>query len=191
MSKDISSALPHASSSFLLRMDPRLHSDVRARAAQADLSMNEYCVRSLAGAPFVPEPDLLRVIRGVHAAAGGRLLGILAYGSWARGEAASASDIDLLAVVERDLPITRALYRPLDDSRLTWEGYEVSVHFVHLPEDGARITGTWAEAATDGLILFDPALHLGRVLAAVRRRIVAGELRRRTVHGQPYWMEAA
>jgi hypothetical protein len=55
----------------------------------------------------------------------------------------------------------------------------------------ARLSGLWAEAAVDGVVLYDRDLSVSRRLVEVRNRIVAGEIVRRRVHGQPYWVEAA
>ena len=40
---------------------------------------------------------------------GGSLAGVVAFGSWARGELTDASDIDMLIVVDPDTPVRRAL----------------------------------------------------------------------------------
>ncbi|NCA10545.1 nucleotidyltransferase domain-containing protein, partial [bacterium] len=107
---------------------------------------------------------------------------------WARGEITDSSDVDLLVVLDPSLPITRALYRSWDERPLTWGGRGVDVHLVHLPEADAEISGTWAEAATDGIVLFERGLELSRRLSAMRRRIAAGEVVRHVAHGQPYWV---
>lgn len=39
--------------------------------------------------------------------------------------------------------------------------------------------------------LFDRDLSLGRRLVEIRRRIVGGEIVRRRIHGQSYWVEPA
>lgn len=62
---------------------------------------------------------------------------------------------------------------------------------VTLPPAGRRVLGVWAEAAIDGVVLFERSLEVSRRLAGVRREIADGRIRRRTVHGQPYWVEAA
>jgi hypothetical protein len=116
---------------------------------------------------------------------------MLAFGSWARNELADDSDVDLLMVVERGLPVERDLYRRWDASPVVWQERPVEPHFVHLPEEGDRVTGLWAEAAMDGVILFDPAYSLSRHLVGIRKQIVTGSLIRREVHGHPYWVEAA
>jgi hypothetical protein len=53
------------------------------------------------------------------------------------------------------------------------------------------VTGLWAEAALDGVVLFERGLVVSKRLAAVRRDIVAGRLVRRLAHGQPYWAAVA
>lgn len=70
-----------------------LHRALTARAATLNLSLNEYCVRKLAG----PEPGLIHIAGAfdvrAHAAAvaGARLLGIIVHGSWARAEAGQSA----------------------------------------------------------------------------------------------------
>src|SRR5262249_29325215 len=98
---------------------------------------------------------------------------------------------DVLVVVESRAPLTRTLYRRWDEHPLAWEGRPVEPHFVHLRGPGERATGLWAEAAVDGVILFERGSETSARLAQVRRDSVAGRLVRRVVHGQPYWAEVA
>jgi len=181
-----------ASGRFVLRIEPGLHAALRAAAKEADVSLNEYCGSKLAA----PMGSLfeLAAARGVvsHAAAlfGEDLVGIVAFGSWARGDAGPTSDVDILVVIDGRRALTRSLYREWDAEPLTWDGQVLEPHFVHLPELPA--VGTiWAEAAIDGLVLFERALAISRCLAAVRREIVSGRLVRRVIHGQPYWAQVA
>ena len=173
---------------FVLRISPGLHAALREAAREAGLSLNDYCARKLAH-PVVevtgPATDVvLRALERFGAA----LVGIVAFGSWAREEAADGSDVDLLVVVDDKVSIVRDLYRAWDEAPLEWDGRPVEVHFVHDPKPDEPPTGVWAEAALDGVVLFERDLSLSRRLANVRRRIVAGELARRRVHGQPYWV---
>jgi predicted nucleotidyltransferase len=176
---------------FVLRIDPGLHAALRAAARAERLSLNDYCARKLALPGSGLAGPAWAAVQQATALLGSDLVGIAAYGSWARGEARPESDVDLLLVVESGVEITRALYRGWDAQPLHWEGRVVEPHFVHLPKPDARITGLWAEAAVDGVVLFERELELSRHLAQVRRRILAGEVQRRWVHGQPYWVEAA
>jgi hypothetical protein len=120
-----------------------------------------------------------------------RLLGVVLFGSYARGEAGTASDVDLLVVVDQRVPLTRSLYREWDAGPVTWDDRRVEPHFVHLPQPTAVTGGVWAEAALDGIVLFERRMAVSRRLADVRRHVLSGRLVRRMVHGQPYWAEVA
>jgi len=54
---------------------------------------------------------------------------------------------------------------------------------------GQEPSGTWAEVALEGIILFDRNLVLARRLVEFRKRILEGSLVRREIHGQPYWVK--
>jgi hypothetical protein len=186
---DTTTDLP--SGRFLLRIDPALHATLRSEAAEAGLSLNELCARKLmASGTTVAGPEAAAIERALGQV-GTALLGLVAFGSWAREEGTDRSDVDLLVVIAPDVPVVRALYRPWDDEPLRWGGREVEPHFVHLPEPGGRVSGLWAEAALDGVVLYERGMAISRRLVEVRRRIVAGELTRRETYGQPYWVEAA
>lgn len=176
---------------FVLRIDPALHAALREAASASGLSLNEYCTRKL----VVPGVNVLDPVADVvmrsASAVGDALLGIVGFGSWARGEMAASSDVDLLVVVESDLPVTRQLYRDWDRDPLWWESHRVEPHFVHLPEDPLSVSGLWAEVAADGIVLFDRDFTIVRWLGDVRRQIATGRLVRRESNGHPYWIEAA
>lgn len=177
---------------FVLRVPPELHAALRGAAGREGLSLNEYCVRQLTLA-VAPGAHRWRAGPGVeHAveAFGDALVGCVAFGSWARGDAAESSDIDLLVVVSREVAIDRALYRRWDALRVVASDREVEAHFVHLPSSVERMTGLWAEVARDGIVLWERDYAVSRHLARVRARLLQGRFVRRTVHGQPYWQEA-
>jgi predicted nucleotidyltransferase len=179
-----------ASGTFVLRLDPRLHAVLRAEAAAAGTSLNEWCSRVLAapGGSLAAATDVALTIRS---RLGADLLGIVVYGSFARDELTAGSDVDLLVVLASSVKITRALYRDWETPALDWEGREVDLHFVHLPEAGDPVSGSWAEAAVCGIVLSDRDLVVSRRLNAIRGRIAAGELVRRMAQGQPYWIHEA
>jgi hypothetical protein len=180
-----------ASGRFILRIDPGLHATLREAARAAGVSLNDYCGRKLAmpvGGVAGPAAD---VVMRAASQFGRDLVGVIAFGSWARGEAVPGSDVDVLVVVGPAVTIARGLYRVWDAEALSWQSHAVEAHIVHAPERGGRLTALWAEAAVDGVVLFDRDLSVSRRLAAIRRRIVAGEVIRRQAHGQPYWVEAA
>ncbi len=174
---------------FVLRLDPALHGLLRDDASRSGLSLNEYCTRRLA-AQGITGPAA-KIVGRATALCGEQLNGVVVFGSWARDQLADGSDVDVLIVVDGAIAITRSLYRQWEAEPLDWESRPVQAHFVRLPESGMRISGLWAEAAVEGVVLYDRDLSLARRLVEIRRRIVAGEIVRREIHGQPYWVEAA
>jgi hypothetical protein len=189
---DITSALDGASGRFVLRIEPELHAALRRRADAAGLSLNAFCARKLAAPDPTLDGPLAEAVERCLALFDEALVGIVVYGSWPRGELATTSDVDILVVVDRSVPILRAIYREWDAlPPIYWGSHSVEPHFVHLPDSDDETAGTWAEAAIDGLVIYDRGLAVSQRLAAFRRRIADGELERRWVHGQPYWVEAA
>lgn len=178
---------------FLLRVAPSVHARLQATARALGLSLNEYCARRLSvPGPIVGVDDGARtVVDRLCAGLGENLVGVLVYGSCVRGEATATSDVDLLVVVDRTVPLTRALYRDWDVDPPAWDDRSVDPHFVHLPVDRRAMPGAWCEAAIDGVVLFEREGAVTRHLAAVRHEIASGRLVRRSVHGQPYWTVAA
>ena len=168
-------------------MPPALHAALRDSARAAGLSLNAYCVGRLAAAGL-GAGDAAPLVGRARAVAGDALSAVVLHGSWARGEAAAASDVDALVVVESRLTLRRALYRAWDAEPVTWRGRRVDPHFAHPAADEA-FSGLWAEAALDGIVLFERDWKTSAYLARVRRAIAAGRIVRRVAHGQPYWTD--
>jgi predicted nucleotidyltransferase len=181
-----------ASGKFVLRLDPRLHELLRDEARAAAMSLNDWCGRTLAA----PGADGLLdaapgVVLTIRSRLGCDLVGIIIYGSFARGELAVGSDVDLLVVLAAGKPITRSLYREWEGSLPTWNGREIDLHFVHLPAPADRVSGSWAEAAVCGIVLYDRDFAVSQRLIGIRERIASGGLVRRMSQGQPYWIHEA
>ena len=177
---------------FLVRFPAALHATLQRAAAKGGMSLNEYCVRRLAacGGALTVHHDAPALAARAADVCGTALVGVVLYGSWARGVAGTGSDVDVLVVVDRSQRLTRALYRTWDEAPVTWEGRSIDPHFIHLPGEEPS-AGPWAEAAVDGVVLFETDLRISAALGRVRRDIAAGRLVRRVVHGQPYWVVAA
>ncbi len=188
-----SDAAARTSGRFLLRMDPGLHAVLRAAAAEAGISLNEYCVRKLAapGGSLTGAAGAAEIVLRAASLFGERLAAVAVFGSWVRGEHREGSDVDVLVVLDASLPIRRELYRAWDEEPLDLDGLPVEPHLVHLPEDPREAGGLWAEVALDGAVLFERGLLLSRALARIRRAILAGHLSRREVDGQAYWVHEA
>jgi len=176
---------------FVLRIEPEVHAALQLAAQRAGLSLNEYCGRRLALPCSVlelePAAELVKHALALHAE---QLVGVVLFGSWVRGEAGPSSDVDALIVLDASVALTRGLYHPWDESPVQWGALQVEPHLVQLP--GPAAPGTvWAEAAIDGVVLFERDLRISRQLAQLRRSIAEGKLVRRSLHGQPYWAEVA
>ncbi|MCY3931547.1 MAG: toxin-antitoxin system HicB family antitoxin [Acidobacteria bacterium] len=173
---------------FLVRMPPSLHAALDGAARAAGVSLNEYCVRRLASAGRA-DGDAATLLSRASSVTGDSLKAVLLHGSWARGEATAASDVDALVVVDRSVQLDRALYRLWDAESISWQGRPVDAHFIHVPKK-ETFSGLWAEAAIDGQVLFDRDGSVSEHLHRVRRAIAEGRLVRRVAQGQPYWTEA-
>ena len=181
-----SSELP--SGRFVLRISPGLHDALRREAAKTGLSLNRYCARKLAAPSAGVDGPAADIVAEATEQFGGDLIGVLAFGSWARGDMTRESDVDVLVVIDAGVPIVRSLYRRWDECPLVWDGRAVQVHIVHPPDQDEVPSGLWAEAAMDGVVLLERTFELSRRLIEIRRRVAEGELSRRETHGQPYWV---
>ncbi len=177
-----------ASGRFVLRLPSALHETLRAEASEAGISLNELCVRKLAAvSPNYPD-RIGEVIARAIEEFGKDLRGVILYGSLARGEAATASDIDIMIVLDPRVPLNLSLYHGWNSAGWNIDERAIDIHFSHLPSTQQLPSGLWAEIALDGKVLHESDLAVTQLLASVRRRIAAGELVRRTTHGQPYWV---
>ena len=191
MSSDTTGGRRTPSGRFVLRIDPGLHGLLREAAHAAGTSLNEYCARKLASPGAWLDEEASEIVERAASILGTSLIGVVAFGSWMRGEHDAASDFDVLLIAADDLPITRDLYRRWDEAPgLSWQGCEVAPHFVHLLPEGEVPSGLWAEVATDGMIVFERGLEVSRRLVEIRGRIANGDIVRHSVHGQPYWVRA-
>jgi predicted nucleotidyltransferase len=156
---------------FLLRLGAGLHAALKQAARVSGLSLNDYCARKPA-APMgiAARHGAIDAVDRAAALAGDALVGLVVFGSWARGDLTDSSDVDVLVVVDRSLRLTRALYRQWDQRPVTWDGRPVEPHFVHLPDAGERVSGLWAEVAASRL-----GLRRARGSPAFALRATAGK----------------
>jgi predicted nucleotidyltransferase len=177
----------------LLRLPADLHRPLANAARDAGLSFNEFCVRRLRAPADAQGLSVVRsqVVSRARTAFAERLVGVLVLGSWARGEAAATSDIDVLIVIDSKTALTRDLYRAWDADPLTFEGRVIDAHFAHASDAGAAPTAVWCEAAIDGIIWYDRDGAIAIRLGEIRRVIAEGRVVRAFAHGQPYWKGAA
>jgi hypothetical protein len=180
------------SGKFVLRLPPEQHAALQDLAGATGVSLNTLCRQALT--EFLgrtlwktgtenPEEPLLRSLRQMFDTS---LLGVLLFGSVARGEEHDGSDIDLLIVIARERPLARLLYRQWDEA---WPTGAYSPHFVHLPDSIEKAGSVWLEAAVDGVILFEGDGSVRRFLGQLRKAMAVGRLVRRTAYDDPYWIK--
>ncbi len=184
------------SGKFVIRMPGALHGRLKDEARQTGQSLNQICVAKLQAqepplaATGIISPDFLDNIRRRWRE---DLLGVVLFGSTARGEATEGSDIDLLMVMRPQVKIVRSLYRLWEELCRDYTGAQdserISPHFVSLPGNVREAGGLWYEAALDGIALWAGDHRVMRFLASVREAMSRGQIRRRMLHGSPYWVK--
>lgn len=178
-----------ASGRFVLRVPPDLHVQLKEIAADLGVSLNDYCVRRLSASPPHPaSTELEAVVDQATRLHGTSLVGVVLYGSWARGDASDRSDVDVLIVLKETARLSRKAYRMWEAEPLRVEERPVEVQLTCLPRPSDPIGGFWGEIAIDGIVIFDPFLAISRVMIRTRHDILAGRLQRHVSHGQAYWV---
>jgi hypothetical protein len=175
-------------------------------AADRGLSLNSLCVGLLSEAssgeraparegsllPSAAGTELDALARRCVETYGDDLLGIVLFGSAARGELRDDSDVDLLLVLAQGVPLRRRLYRQWDELAAGGcRGHEVNAHFVRVPATTDQAGSLWLEVAVEGVVIFDRRGDVHRFLVALRLAMASGAFVRSMAHGQPYWRRAA
>jgi predicted nucleotidyltransferase len=111
-------------------------------------------------------------------------IGLLLFGSQARGDAHDTSDTDLLLVVDESVKVDRSLYRRWD-ARLP---ERVSIQISHLPSLASDASSLWLECAMDARILHDPSNRIANFIERAKQYITSGNVVRRVTHGQGFWV---
>jgi len=191
------------SGKFVIRMSGALHGRLKQEATRSGQSLNQLCVARLqasgkrftrageapAYACLFPTAFIDKIVRRWH----GDLVGLILFGSAARGDDTDDSDTDLLLVMKPGARIARELYRLWDEfCRESGGGQDwdrISPHFVSLPGSVQEAGGLWYEAALDGIALWERDRQVSRFLRSVREAMGQGRIRRRMLHGSPYWIK--
>lgn len=172
---------------LLLRLPTELHQRAKAQALRRKLSLNSVLVEAIKRGLASGEVEELapHIIKMAQAQFGAALLGLMLYGSRARGDAYQSSDTDLLLVLDGSIRIERELYRYWDDKLPS----SVSLVIADLPQRASDAGSLWLECALDAKIIYDPTGVVRRRLSEIKERILSGAVVRRTTHGQGYWIE--
>ena len=173
---------PLLSGKFVLRIPPQLHDEFKQEALLAGISLNQLILGKL-NQPSTNK-NLPQIIQQVFQKS---LLGVVLFGSVARGEQRVSSDIDLLLVMKESTSIDRQLYRQWDSLISPVIGEAFTPQFSLLPKDLLSVGSLWLEVALEGQILHDTNDIVRRQLSLIRGKIAEGYYIRRASHGNPYW----
>jgi predicted nucleotidyltransferase len=171
---------------ILLRLPPALHQRAKERASELNTSLNSALVRAIErGLSGIPAEQFENTIitKATHQF-GSAFVGLLLYGSRARGDAYDTSDTDLMLVVDQSVKIERSLYRDWDAALPE----DTSLMIAHIPVTARDAGSLWLECALDARILYDPTGTLRMRLEEIKELILSGVFVRRTTHGQGYWI---
>ena len=185
------------SGTFIVRAGSGLHTRLKRAADSSGQSLNNFCIEKLTSFLARRETGMVNsgaeIQRLILKSLPFEIVGIILFGSVARGEATSESDFDLLIVLPSDQEINRNLYREWDKSVAAQASRlvdrVVNPHFVSLPSDIYAVGSLWFEVSLDGVILFDKMGDVSKALSTIRHRIAAGEIARHDSHGQIYWIK--
>ncbi|MCP5464939.1 MAG: nucleotidyltransferase domain-containing protein [Deltaproteobacteria bacterium] len=156
------------------------------------VSLNAYCASQLESclqeAQGFSVSRKLKVIENLLKIFGSDLLGVVLFGSAARGEMRSSSDIDLLVILSDECAITRELYLKWDDDGDDFETPIINPHFVHLPNPLTQAGSLWLEASNEGIELLIIDSCVSDTLHQIKLFQENGVVERKITHGHPYWI---
>ena len=172
---------------LLLRLPSDLYQRIKARAEQSDASINSVIIQAIEQGLLAGKTDLIQslIIQKAKSQFGTDFIGLLIYGSRARGDSYDTSDTDLLLVVSDAVRIKRDLYRAWDE--ILPDG--ISLNIAHIPVADSNVGSLWLECALDARIIYDPSGAIRRRLEEIKSLILSGTYIRRTTHGQGYWIQ--
>lgn len=190
------------SGKFVVRVPPVVHQRLSQLARNRGISLNQICLERLdndlsdGGGGRGLVSDLYTEVVHRLLEKGVPVLGLVLFGSVARGEARDTSDIDLLIVIDRSKNLNKSLYALWDEcvDQIKVEPdlrHRLSPQFVHIPEDPLDAGSIWFECAIDGVVLFDPRLSVSMFLAKIRDAVVGNKITRSSAHGHYYWVKNA
>ena len=125
-------------------------------------------------------------VQAASAVLGDDLVGVVLFSSLARGEANASSDVDLLVVTSRRVPLGRRLYLAWDE---VCSDQTVNPHFAQVPATVLSAGSLWYEIAIDGIVLLESGKQVSDVLRKIRKAIADRLIERKDAYGHGYWIK--
>jgi hypothetical protein len=183
--------------SFIVRLPAAVHRAAKDTAERLGLSLNRFCQRAIEelassgiDSASVQKEITPQIREGVEYAVRvfrGEILGVVLFGSCARGTQTAGSDIDLLVCVNPGIELNRDLYQRWDEEAPD-SVRRVSPHFARLPRAGSEFGSLWFEVALEGIVLWETNFEVSRALAMVRDFLLHSGVERKHSYGAPYWV---
>ena len=182
--------MKQASGKFVIRVGTELHEKLRKLSQAQGLSLNALCKDILEkhlaiGTDDLCSPEWIELIKKTWKT---ELSGLVLFGSYARGDTHTESDMDLLIILKSHIHPNRNQYKLWDKIS---ENLPIilSPHFVSLPLHHQDVGGLWYEVALDGTILWEEDKKISSILREIRHKIAEGSIIRKTANGHPYWIK--
>lgn len=182
------------SGKFVLRLEPKFHRLLSQEAKRRRASLNSLCIsllqRGLEKGESTDErfEFLKPVLDQIKSHFGKDLQGVFIFGSQVTGQATESSDLDLLIVLEKLIPLARSLYRWWDEKVSLSGTIVVNPQFVHLPLSVEEAGSLWLEVATASQMIWEKDRVITDFLELLREFIASDRVRRHWSQGQPYWV---
>lgn len=180
--------------SFVLRLKEDLFAGIRQRAEKEGKSINGYCVELLEKSQNNAD-EFFELSKSCQKYFGSDLLGMVVFGSVARGTATKASDLDILIILDRSKKLGKDLYTQwdkfLERDNVNTFGRDLSPHFVHMVEDLEKLGSLWLEVALEGRVIFEQNAQCTQLLQKIRSKISEGHYKKSYSYGIPYWKKVA
>lgn len=182
------------SGKFVLRIPPQLHGQLKKLSQQKGVSLNQTCSDLIQkGLHFqrenlLPSDRLEKIHNKLTHKYRDDYLGLVLFGSIVKQNMFEFSDIDLLVVLHTQTKLTRSHYRYWDQNIDDEETPIINPHFVHLPRENKSLGSLWLEVAHSHILFWQRTPQVSKTLNRIKNLILDGHVRRKSTHGQPYWV---
>lgn len=167
-------------------MESSLYKKLQSIAKSKKMSLNQYSLEVLSRQELSSSGEILHLLKRHYKS---DLVGLVLFGSHARGTATEASDIDLLIILNSTVKLKASLYRDWEKYIASHLDAAYSPHFTHILEGelGDNVGSLWLELAMEGRVLMDTKGLIQRRLNKIKEQVSSGEYIRKSSYGVPYW----